>query len=112
MHFSISNAGTLILTGSLPIISQAERVPPCESLPLLNFGMGILYFTQEEDAKRFVHSDQGFMEADFLDNAEVFIVPVQRPILVGSDCGSNFREEMCKVRSLNSYVATFTRDLF
>ncbi|KAF7257166.1 hypothetical protein EG68_05320 [Paragonimus skrjabini miyazakii] len=169
----------------LGISNDAERVPPCESLPLLNFGMGMFYFTKEEDAKRFVHSDQGFMEADFLDNAEVFIVPVQRPILVGShgaaflftetkkaenysqlpnpevmfrmqecgavplvadsakvylvrgcnegvcgirvsqfpnkkifyewvksDCGSNFREEMCKVRSLNSYVATFARDLF
>ncbi|CAH8574040.1 unnamed protein product [Dicrocoelium dendriticum] len=166
------------------ISNDAERVPPCESQPLLNFGMGMLYFTKEEDAKRFVYSDQGFMEADFIDSSEVIIVPVRKPMLMGSnctaflftetqrhenygqlpdpevflrmcecgavpliadsmkvymvrgcdqrlsglricqfpnkkifydwvksDCGTSFREEMCKVRCLNSYIASFTRDV-
>ncbi|CAL8079579.1 unnamed protein product [Calicophoron daubneyi] len=166
------------------ISNDAERVPPCESRPLLNFGMGMFYFSNEEDAKRFVHSDQSFMESDFLGTAEVFIVPVMNPMLIGShgtaffftetqqmenycqlpscdvflrmsecgavplvadtmkvnmvrgccqklcgirisqfpnkkvfydwvksDCGKEFREEMCKIRSLNSYVATFTKDI-
>ena len=29
-----------------------------------------------------------------------------------SDCGARFREDMCKVRSMNTYIATFARDLF
>ncbi|VDN14493.1 unnamed protein product [Dibothriocephalus latus] len=33
-------------------------------------------------------------------------------LLCFSDCGAMFRDEMCKVRSLNTYIATFTRDLF
>ncbi|TPP57553.1 hypothetical protein FGIG_04459 [Fasciola gigantica] len=186
------------------ISNDAERVPPCESEPLLNFGMGMFYFTHAADAKRFVYCDQPFMESEFLDHAAVFIVPVVRPIFLGpitirlvnlllkcchrsppadstaflitetqklenycqlpdksnmcsitacgavpyvadttqvvtvrscgqdvkgirisqfpdkkifydwvqSDCGARFREEMCKVRSLNSYIATFSRDIF
>ncbi|KAA0187234.1 hypothetical protein FBUS_02857 [Fasciolopsis buskii] len=167
------------------ISNDAERVPPCETQPLLNFGMGMLYFTHMEDAKRFVYSDQPFMESEFLAHASVFIVPVIRPLLIGasdvtaffftetrnlenycqlpdkcvmfkmadcgavplvadtaqvnivkssgqdvkgiqisqfpskkvfydwvqSECGAKFREEICRVRSLNSYIATFAKDV-
>ncbi|KAL7061234.1 hypothetical protein AAHC03_09909 [Spirometra sp. Aus1] len=167
------------------ISNDAERVPPCESQPLLNFGMGLFYFTNEADARRFIYSDQGFLESDFLECSDMMIIPMAKPMhlnmngtallftemvrsenycqmppsgctfnmeqcgavpnivdtiqismvrayearpggyrisqfpnkkifydWVKSDCGAMFRDEMCKVRSLNTYIATFTKDLF
>ncbi|VDM33226.1 unnamed protein product [Hydatigera taeniaeformis] len=199
------------------ISNDAERVPPCESQPLLNYGMGLFYFSDEADARRFIYSDQGFMETDFLENSDIMIIPMLKPLLIGcygtallftelvrsenycqmpasaitfdmekcgavpnivdtiqvamirayeakpggfrisqfpnkkvfydwvksgkfchanihvecfidvmrvsdyflptflhliTDCGARFREDMCKVRSMNTYIATFARDLF
>ncbi|OON20496.1 hypothetical protein X801_03624 [Opisthorchis viverrini] len=71
--------GTLI-----GISNDAEHVPPLKTQPLLNVGMGMVYFTKHEDAKRFSYNEQSFMSADFLNNAEVFIVPVITPLLIGS----------------------------
>ncbi|GAA54361.1 hypothetical protein CLF_102502 [Clonorchis sinensis] len=162
---------------------MAEHVPPLRTQPLLNVGMGMVYFTKHEDAKRFSYNEQSFMSADFLNNAEIFIVPVVTPLLIGShatalfvteirkcenhnqlpdpklmltmsacgavplvadcekvhfisgsedricgirisqfpnksafydwvrsDCGTKFRQAILRIRSLTSYIATFTRE--
>ncbi|VDD82986.1 unnamed protein product [Mesocestoides corti] len=192
------------------ISNDAERVPPCESQPLLNLGLGLFYFSDEADAKRFIYSDQGFMETDFLENSDIMIIPLLKPLQIGAfgtallftelirsenyvqlppssitfdmekcgavpniadtihinmvrayeakpggfrisqfpnkkifydwvksgelcslasltplalallallwlsllECGARFREDMSKVRSMNTYIATFARDLF
>ncbi|VDN18899.1 unnamed protein product [Dibothriocephalus latus] len=62
------------------ISNDAERVPPCESQPLLNFGMGLFYFTNEADARRFIYSDQGFLESDFLECSDMMIIPMAKPM--------------------------------
>ncbi|VEL14052.1 unnamed protein product [Protopolystoma xenopodis] len=41
---------------------------------------------------------------DWAKSGIIFLLPLE--------CGAKFRDEMCKIRSLNSYVATFTKDLF
>ncbi|TGZ59421.1 hypothetical protein CRM22_009087 [Opisthorchis felineus] len=81
--------GTLI-----GISNDAEHVPPLRMQPLLNVGMGMVYFTKYEDAKRFSYNEQPFMSADFLNNAEVFIVPVLTPLLIGSHATALFITEI------------------
>ncbi|VDM03265.1 unnamed protein product [Schistocephalus solidus] len=66
------------------ISNDAERVPPCESQPLLNFGMGLFYFTNEADARRFIYSDQGFLESDFLECSDMMIIPMAKPMHLNS----------------------------
>ncbi|TGZ59420.1 hypothetical protein CRM22_009086 [Opisthorchis felineus] len=45
--------------------------------------MGMVYFTQKEDAERFLHTDRALNEAEILKNAEVSIVPLGTPLLLG-----------------------------
>ncbi|KAM7535002.1 hypothetical protein Aperf_G00000100917 [Anoplocephala perfoliata] len=166
------------------VSNDVERLLTCDSPICLNFGLGLFYFCNECDARSFIYSDQGFMEVDFLENSEIMIIPMLKPLLIGrdgatllftellryentcqltpssvtfdmekcgavpnivdtvevttvrscearssgfrisqfpckkvfyewvkSESGAQFREDLGKIRSLDTYIATFARDI-
>ncbi|OON19862.1 hypothetical protein X801_04267, partial [Opisthorchis viverrini] len=65
------------------VSDNVEDFPPCHPSAFLNFGMGMVYFTQKEDAERFLHTDRALNEAEILKSAKVSIVPLCMPLLLG-----------------------------
>ncbi|KAG5447111.1 hypothetical protein CSKR_107593 [Clonorchis sinensis] len=65
------------------VSDNVEDFPPCHPSAFLNFGMGMVYFTRKEEAERFLHTDRALNEAEILKSAEVSIVPLGTPLLLG-----------------------------